>query len=307
MPRRRITDAVIVLGVAAAFALLPGLYSNQVLLFDGMMYLVLALGVNVLYGFTGYLPFGYVGFYGAGVYAASVGILLLHLPPALAVVGGAVVSMALALLLSPLLRLSGAYFAIASLAASQAIYLVVSNPALQTLTGGPYGVNLPVTSFDPTGSYLTMCAITALGLAVVLHLRRSSLGMELEALRDDPSSAGMAGVHVVQRRVLAWLVSAALAGLVGGAWAWFTSTFYADQVFALNVSIFAIVFTLFGGTGTLLGPLVGTVLLYGMYNVIGLSDPEYFQLIYGLLILLLVLFLPQGLASLARRWKIHVL
>ena len=92
-----------------------------------------------------------------------------------------------------------------------------------------------------------------------------------------------------------------VAGLAGGSYAWTVSVFYPEAVFDVATSIFAIVFVLFGGAGTLAGPLLGVVLLYGLYNAIGITVPQYFQLIYGLLIMLLVLFLPNGLVSLFSR------
>ena len=85
--------------------------------------------------------------------------------------------------------------------------------------------------------------------------------------------------------------------------AWQASTFFPEAVFDLNFSIFAIVFTLFGGAGTLVGPVLGVLLLYGFYNLIGVSAPQYFQLAFGLLIMLLVLFFPEGLAAIPRLWR----
>ncbi|EQD52292.1 inner-membrane translocator, partial [mine drainage metagenome] len=160
-----------------------------------------------LYGFTGYLPFGYVGFYGIGAYGASLAMLDLHLAPVPALVFGMVVAVVLALILMPLLRLSGAYFSIASLAASQAIYYVISNPSLIGLTNGPYGISLAA-SYDATASYIAMAVILGLSVAIVLYLRRSRFGMTLQAIRDDPISAEMAGVSVVRERTIAWLLSA---------------------------------------------------------------------------------------------------
>ncbi len=299
-------DGAVLLAMAIALLLLPRVYQNQMLLFQLMVYLALSQGVNILYGFTGYLPFGYVGFFGVGAYGASLAMLDLHFAPLAGIVAGGVVALALGLLLSPLLRLSGAYFAIASLAASQAVYLIIANPALQNVTYGPYGIQL-ANQFDPSASYYTMLVVLLLAVAVVLYIRRSRFGMALQAMRDDPVSAAMAGVPVVRERTLAWMISAGLAGVVGGVFAWQTSVFYPDAVFTLSISIFAIVFALFGGVGTLLGPIFGTVVLFGMYNMIGISDPQYFQLIYGVLIVALVIFLPDGVASLLRKKGIHVL
>ena len=116
----------------------------------------------------------------------------------------------------------------------------------------------------------------------------------------------MAGVSVVRVRTIAWLISALIAGLSGGLFAWQISVFYPETVFDLSISIFAIVFTLFGGAGTLLGPIAGVLVLYGIYNAIGITVPQYFQFIYGALIVGLVLFLPNGLASLLTRRGIRV-
>jgi branched-chain amino acid transport system permease protein len=122
----------------------------------------------------------------------------------------------------------------------------------------------------------------------------------------DPVSAAMAGVSVVRFRTVAWLLSALVAGLVGGVFAWHISVFYPDTAFDISISIFATVFTLFGGATTLTGPILGVVLLYGIYNAIGIAVPQYFQLIYGTLIVGLVLFLPNGLVSLLTRRGIRV-
>ena len=116
----------------------------------------------------------------------------------------------------------------------------------------------------------------------------------------------MAGINVVRERIIAWLISALIAGLAGSVFAWYVSVFYPETVFGSEFSIFAIVFALFGGPATVLGPLLGVIILYGIYNAIGITTPQYFQLIYGLLIMGLVLFLPNGLASLLRRWGIDV-
>jgi branched-chain amino acid transport system permease protein len=295
--RRWLSDVTSVLLPCAVFLVLLSTYSNELLLVNMLTYAILAQGINIIYGFTGYLPFGYVGFFGAGAYgtALAVGHLGAGAWPAVALGGCA--GVLLALLLSPLLRLTGAYFAIASLAAAQAVYYVISNPSLTDITKGPYGINL-ASIYNPTQSYWALVLILGIALAAVVYLRRSRFGLALRAIRSDRLSAGVAGVHVVRDRALAWVASGLLAGLAGGAFAWAISVFYPETVFDLSISIFAIVFALFGGMGTTWGPLFGTVFLYGLYNYIGVSQPQYFQLIYGLLIVTLVLFAPSGVGSL---------
>ncbi len=305
MPRFVRDILLILVPVIAALALLPSVYSNHLLLFNFVVFMALAQGVNIIYGFTGYLPFGYVGFFGTGAYGFSLMVMHLHAPPLLALAAAGAAAVLLGLILTPLFRLSGAYFSIANLAAALAVLQVVSNPALEHITGGPYGVSLSGV-FAPNFAYGTALAVLAGTLALVIYLRNSRFGLALQAIREDAVSAAMAGIDVVRGRIIAWLLSALIAGLVGGVYAWYISVFYADTAFSGEFTIFAIVFALFGGTATVLGPLLGVVILYGFYNVIGISEPQYFQLIYGLLIMGLVLFLPNGLASLMRRWGLDV-
>jgi branched-chain amino acid transport system permease protein len=275
------------------------------LLFNFIIAMTLAQGLNIIYGFTGYLPFGYVGFFGAGAYGFSLAVMHVQAPPLVALAAGGAAAVIFAVLLTPLFRLSGAYFSIANLAAALAVLQVVSNPNLESITKGPYGISLNGV-FSPTFAYGVALAVLAATLVLVIYLRRSHFGMALLAIREDPISAGMAGINVVRERIIAWLLSALVAGLAGGVFAWYVSVFYPETVFSVEFTIFSIVFVLFGGSGTVIGPILGVILLYGIYNAVGISTPQYFQLIYGALIMGLVLFLPNGLVSLLQRRGIDV-
>lgn len=291
---------VVIVPLLVLFSILPFIYDNGLLLLNFVVFLVLAQGLNLTYGFAGYLPFGYVGFFGAGAYGFSMMITLAHAPPLLAILGGGVAASLVGLLLAPLLRLQGAYFGLASLAASEALLHLIANPNLQDATGGPYGVRLD-TPYAPTLTYALALGVLAVTMGLVAYLRHSRFGLQLQAARDNPVAASMAGIDIVRGRLTVWLASAVAAGLIGAIFAWRASTFFPEAVFDINFSIFAIVFTLFGGAGTLGGPVVGVLLLYGLYNAIGVSAPQYFQLGFGLLIMLLVLFFPQGLAAIPRQ------
>src|SRR3974390_2322932 len=244
----------LVVPLLVIFAVLPGVYQNHLLLFNFVIFLILAQGVNIIYGFTGYLPFGYVGFFGAGAYGFAILVMHYQSPAIPAVLVAGVVGVVLGLLLTPLLRLSGAYFAIANLAASLAVLHFVANPALENITRGPYGVSLTGT-FNPTLAYAAALAVLALTLATVLFLKNSRFGLALQAVREDAVSASMAGVNVVRMRVIAWLTSALVAGLAGGVYAWYVSVFYPDNVFSGEFSIFVIVFFLFWGLVAITGSL----------------------------------------------------
>lgn len=296
---------VFIVILALSFSLLPEFVGNESLLFTMMTFITVTQGLNLLYGFTGYLPFGYVGFFGAGAYGTSLLVLHTHLSIWICVIGGGAAALVIAGILVPLLRLSGAYFSIANLAASQILFFVISNPNLTDITGGPYGLKIDQV-FDPKGSYIAMLAIMVIACGVAVYFRISKFGKALHAIRQDPISAAMAGINVVRERTLVWLASAAVAGIAGGVYAWNLSVFYPDAVFTLQIGVFAIVFALFGGVGTVIGPVVGAIILYSLYNGIGISAPQYFELFYGILIVLLVLFLPNGISSLLNRRGLRV-
>jgi branched-chain amino acid transport system permease protein len=305
MPKQFLRDlGFVILPVAAVFAVLPFAYDNQLLLLNFVIFLVLAQGLNLTYGFAGYMPFGYVGFFGAGAYGFSILVMHLSVPPVLAILGGGIAAVLIGLVLEPLLKLQGAYFGLASLAAAEALHHLVANPALEGLTGGPYGLNLTI-PYAPVLTYGLALGIFICVSAYVAWLRYARFGLRLRATRDNAIAASMAGVDIVRGRLIVWLVSAFAAGLIGAVYAWRSATFFPDAMFDLQFSIFAIVFTLFGGAGTLIGPMIGVIVLYGFYNAIGISTPQYFQLVYGILIILLVLFFPEGLAAIPRRLRAH--
>ena len=174
--------------------------------------------------------------------------------------------MILAVILLPLLRLSGAYFAIASLAAAQAVVRSHRQPGPRKHHQRPVRRLAVRRSSRPAFSYYVALAILAGTLALVVWLRNSRFGLSLQAIREDPVSAAMAGISVVRGRTIAWLLSALVAGLIGGVFAWHISVFYPDTAFDLSISIFSTVFLLFGGATTLTGPLLGVIILYGIYN-----------------------------------------
>ncbi|HUA07652.1 MAG TPA: branched-chain amino acid ABC transporter permease [Candidatus Acidoferrales bacterium] len=300
-----ITSGIALAVIAVFFLAAPSVYHNRSLLFSMMTFVALAQGLNLLYGFTGYLPFGYVGFFGTGAYTTSLLVLHTQVPVIGCVVIGGAVAVLVALILGPLLRLNGAYFSIANLAASQILYNIFSNQDLSTITGGPYGLKIDRV-YDPVLSYGTMLVIVLLATALAAYLRYSRFGLGIRAVHQDPTSAAMAGINVVRGRLIVWMFSAAVAGLAGGAYAWNLSVFYPDAVFTLQISVFAIVFALFGGVGTVIGPVIGAIVLDALYNGVGISTPQYFEFIYGLLIVLLVLFLPSGVVSLLQRRGVRV-
>lgn len=289
-------DLILVVLLVAVFSVAPGVYSNSSTLVMIMIYALLSQGINVIYGFAGYLPFGYVAMFGAGAYGFALAILDLQVPTIAGVVAGCLAGLVVGVCFIPLFRLKGSYFSIATLAAAVVLSDIVGNPALNSVTYGTGAVSIGQ-AYAPDATYytaLTVLAVTCLAVAV---LRRSKVGLRLRALKSDPTAAEMSGVNVVRYRTMAWMAAAAIAGLAGALFAWSVSIFYASTVFDLSIGVFAIIFALAGGPGTVWGPPIGAILLYGLYSYIGVTAPQGFQLLFGLLIIIFALFLPRGVAA----------
>ncbi|MCJ9711773.1 branched-chain amino acid ABC transporter permease, partial [Bordetella hinzii] len=259
--RTRIAITVFV-ALAAILALVPVATSNISFAFYLMLWITMASAMNICVGFTGYLPFGYVVFYGVGSYATGICYKVLGWPivPSLLAAGG--VGLAIAMLLAPTLRLRGVYFGIVSLALATIVKLVISNLP-QSFTGGSMGIILSNAN-NPTHSYYAMLAVMAATLAVVTWLSVSGLGRALKAIRDDDGAAAVVGIHVPNTRLKAWLLAALFPALAGGIEAWYTNVVDPEYAFHVLITAKSIIYAMAGGFGTILGPVVGTLALLGI-------------------------------------------
>lgn len=291
---------ILIIALVAIYIAGPIFYINQAFFESMMVFMMLSLSFNLIYGFTGYLPFGYAAFFAMGAYGFGIGIMRnLGLVPSLFL--AIIFSLALGLLFIPMLKLRGAYFAIANLAAFEGVYYIISNQYLTSITQGPYGISTSVV-FNPALTYWISFGALLATVLITYVVRTSNFGLALRAIRDDPTVASLSGINVGLYRSVSWLTSAILAGFSGGLFGWYISFFYPSSVFSINYSLFAIVFTIFGGPGTLIGPVIGTGILYTIYDAVGLIYPIYFTLIFGILVILLILFLPEGLKKLFRKY-----
>jgi len=287
--------ASIFIAICAAFCALPLATGNTSFAFYLMLWIVMASAINISVGFTGYLPFGYVAFYGAGSYATGVCYKVLGWPMLPSLLAAAGLGMALALLFAPTLRLKGVYFGIVSLALATIVRLIVANLP-ESLTGGSIGLILAASN-NPLLSYYAMLAVLAATLLCVCWLSASRLGLALQAIRDDDGAAACVGIDVPRTRLKAWLLAALFPALAGGIEAWYTNVVDPEYAFHVLVTAKSIVYAMAGGFGTILGPVVGAAALLGIDHLIWQRFPLLNLLLLGLVIVLLMLFLPRGLVG----------
>ena len=272
---------------------------------EAIMWIGLALSFDVLAGYTGYLNFGHSAFFGIGAYATSLLMMKAHWPFPLAVLAGAMAAAVAALVIGmPTLRLRGAYFAIATWALARAIqqFALVSS-----FTGGPDGMRLTA-YLNPQYFYYVMLAVTAstfFGLWFLLE--RAPFGLKLKAVREDQESAKALGLNPTKLKIQAMVLSAIPTALLGGVFAYWVTFIDPGSTLGDLVSDQALVMVVFGGMGTLVGPVVGAVLIFAFKTVFWAYLSAYevlYIIILGGVIALSVVFLPNGaLGMVFRRRK----
>ena len=258
-----------------------------------------ALGYNVLLGYTGLMSLGHAMFFAAGMYGAGLPVYYLGLAGAGAMALGIVAGVALAFLFGLLaLRTSGVSFLIVSLMVAQALYLASLHFNEITLGDQGFIVSLGLTE---AAKYNAALALFAAALLACLALRLSPVGRVLVAIRENEERTRLLGYDSFRYRLLSLVVSGGLAAAAGAAYTLLFS--YAGSTFAsILFSIYPLLWTLLGGVGTLLGPLVGTGLMFYLVDYASSLTSAYLLLV-GIALVVLVLWFPQGILGTVRaRW-----
>lgn len=272
-----------------------------------LMFVAIAQGLNIIVGFAGYHAFGNAAFFGLGAYVT--GVLMVKGVPFLGTLPlAAGVSALIATVVGyPLLRLRGHYFAIATIALNIAFGELVVN--IGGVTGGAYGLALPMSDLPPDALYrmiyFLMLASAVGATALVAWLARSRFGFALRALKDSDAAAQTMGINTTRTRVVAWMMSAAVTGLVGGIWAYWLTFIEIDSAFDIGISVKGYIMMLIGGLGTVAGPVLGAVFFELFATLIWSHFGEVHNLVLGVLICAVILVIPQGLLAFvrSRRWR----
>lgn len=290
-----IAYAVVLLAGTAFMASIPALTGSFSFYFYLLMWVVLASGINIMAGFTGYVAFGYVAFFGLGAYATAILAGKLHWPLFLALFGTGVTGVLASLAFSRILALRGIYFSMVSLAIAVICRALVSL-APADVAGGAHGLTL-VSALNPRLAYYAMLALALMTVCIAFWIRLSRFGRHLAAIRDDMEAAQVAGLDVKRLRLYAWMISAGVGSVAGGIEAWYSSVIDPESAFNLLTSTKAIIFAAFGGFGTAIGPVVGAVVMFTVDNHIWERFPSLNNLALGIVIVALMVFFPKGVVG----------
>ena len=254
-------------------------------------------------GLTGYVSFGHVAFFGTGAYTAAILVSKVgwHWLPASLM--GSITAASLALLIGyPCLRLKGPYFAISMLGLNEVVRALVSY--FDRLTGGGSGITLsPMNSILPL--YYAMGGVALAGLVITYWIITSRFGLRLLSIRENELAAEAMGIPTATLKLYAFLISAALPGIVGGFYARYVTHIEPLGTFPLITTITMIVMCLFGGRGTIFGPALGATLL-SLFQEWAWSRFLYFhEAIFGAIIVFVILMMPRGiLGVLQQRYRL---
>jgi branched-chain amino acid transport system permease protein len=259
-----------------------------------LLYMSLASSWNILGGYTGQTNLGQAAFFGMGSLATRL-LWIAGVPVVLSFLAGGVVAVALALLIGiPAFRLKGVYFAIGTLAMAQILFITVGNifPDMS--------FNPDLANYQLAPRYYLFLGLAALTIGSAYFLVNSRWGLGMMAVREGEDAAESLGISALRHKLLALCVSAFLTGLVGGAFAYYHVSYYLYMPFGAEWTFDPMMMAYIGGTGTIIGPIIGAVFFVGLKQFLVMNLGEYHLIIFGILFILIVLFLPGGLVE---AWK----
>lgn len=279
--------------------------SQREVVFTILMSIALASSLNILLGYTGYVSFGHIVFYGLGGYVGFYLLDTYQLPLVLCVVVGGLTSALLAFLLGKaILRLRGAYFALATIGVNEAARAFINN---FDPFGGPVGMTLNFRVYQSYGgavqalwtTYYALLGVTLLVIATSFFVKSSKFGLGLMAIRENEDAAEVMGVVAPDVKTWAYVLSAVFPGMVGVLFFFKNGTILPHDAFRLHLSIEMIVMVMLGGQGTILGPLIGAAGYQRLRGMLLVS--RFFKdiqlAVAGAFLLMIILFVPAGVVG----------
>jgi branched-chain amino acid transport system permease protein len=288
--------ALVLLGLAGIA--IAGLFASDYWIGFGIALLAaiaLTQSWAILSALSGYISLGHVVFYGLGAYLVVVTWGVFPLPIALAL--AAIVASGFAFVVGlPVLRVRGPYFVILTFGVAELVKYVLI--AIEAALG--HASRLILGAPDPTVIFYILLGFAAVATLLAAGVRLTRLGHGLRALREDEEAAETLGVPAARYKLVAFVISAAIPGLVGGVMALRATYFEPSTAFDPMISFAMIAMTIIGGSDDLRGPVLGAILLTGLSELLWDIAPQGYMLILGILLLVFVRFLPEGLSGLMR-------
>jgi len=282
------------IALAALFAALPLLTTRNDLLnlcVQIFLAVILAQSWNLLGGYAGQINLGHAAFFGLGALVTRT-LWVGGTPLIVALFPGALVAMLFGLIIGvPAFRLRGAYFAIGTLGLAEILRITIGNllPEISAIRASE------LASYNTLPRYYLTLALAVLSVATVALLVPSRVGLGIRAVREDEAAAEASGVSALRHKLLALALSTALAGLAGGAFAYYHVSYYPQHTFSPVWTFDAVLMSFIGGVGTVHGPVLGALFYVILREVLAVRWVEFHLIIFGVLFMLVVLFFPGGL------------
>lgn len=293
---------LILLALLAAIPFLFSSYVLQVAVYCGI-YIMLAISLNLLVGYTGIFSMGHVGFYCVGAYTSALLATKLGMPFIVCFLGGGVLAALIGALVGfAALRLNDVFLAFATMGLGEVIRIIIQNADFTNGALGVTGIPMPEWFGRPMNRvefyYMVLVIVVAL-VFLTNRLVHSNTGRTLMTIRDDANAAASLGVNVFSYKMKAMVLSCFVAGLAGSLYATFVQYINASN-FVINVSINIIAMVAIGGMGTVSGPILGAVILQILPEAIRFLS-NFRQLMFGAALVISIMFAPKGLVGL--NWK----
>jgi len=259
-----------------------------------------ALAWNWMGGYLGQVSFGHAAMFGLGGFVAARLVMMEPPTPApLAWLIGGLAAGVFSLGAHPMLRLRGPYFSIATIGVGEASRLFFTY--WEEFTGGASGLSLPIDPGMKAQLYWWALGLAALVVVASFLIRRTTLGLQLLAIKADVDAAADVGVNATFCQDLVMVLSGTVVGVTGGLWASFFSFIDPQDMFGFDRSIGFVLMSVIGGVGTILGPVLGAVVFVLLRQFLLASYPQLYLGLYGILLILIILFEPLGLTGLGQR------
>jgi branched-chain amino acid transport system permease protein len=267
---------------------------------NALILATLAQSWNIIGGYTGYPSFGNSVFYGLGAYGVAIAMVQFELPFAVGLLFGVFLAVLFAFLLGlPVLRLRGHYFAIATLGLAEVMTAIVSN---LEIAGRNVGLILPLIKGDAVFFELSL-ALLAVTTMTVAWISRSRFGFGLIAIRENEEAAAVMAVNTTLYKILAFALCSVFAAIAGGIHAYWITYLDPSSAFDITLNVKMIIMAVFGGAGTILGPVLGAFVLSAISEILASKVTSLASIFFGLVIVAAIVFMPRGFADLARRFR----